>query len=163
MPVTAALGSVRRVRRPAFRAVLFGEPWLLPLVGLVAVIDAFASIVRHVNFGSGTDVAIFDQVVWHYSRFEAPYSSIKYENILGDHFHPLVAVLAPLYWVWSDPRMLLIAQSLLVAASIVPVFLFARSRFGRAARCCWRPRTVSIGVCRSACCSTSTRSRSRRC
>jgi len=91
-----------------------------------------ASIVRYVHLQSGLDLGIFDQVVWHYSRFEAPFSSIRGENLLGDHFHPLVAVLAPLYWVWSDPRMLLIAQSVLVAASIIPVFLFAAPRVGRA-------------------------------
>ncbi|MGI8630001.1 MAG: DUF2079 domain-containing protein [Solirubrobacteraceae bacterium] len=101
-------------------------------MGIVAALDAAASIIRFVHLQSGLDLALFDQAVWHYSRFEAPFSSIKGFNLLGDHFHPLVAVLAPLYWVWSDPRTLLIAQSLLVAASIVPVFLFARPRVGRA-------------------------------
>ncbi|MGI8428972.1 MAG: DUF2079 domain-containing protein [Solirubrobacteraceae bacterium] len=75
---------------------------------------------------------VADQAIWHYSRFESPFSSILGKNILGDHFSPLVAALTPHYWVWSDPRVLVIAQSLLVAASIVPVFLFARPRLGRA-------------------------------
>ena len=108
------------------------EPGLLVLVGITAALDAAASIIRYVHFQSGLDLALFDQAVWHYSRFEAPFSSIKGFDLLGDHFHPLAAVLAPLYWVWSDPRMLVIAQGLLVAASIVPVFLFARPRLGRA-------------------------------
>src|SRR5947209_6331509 len=107
------------------RAFVRREPGLFGLVAVTATIDAIASIVRHVDLQSGIDVAIFDQVVWHYSRFQGPFSSIRGENILGDHFHPLVAVLAPLYWIWSDPRMLLIAQAVLVAASIVPVFVFA--------------------------------------
>ncbi|MDQ2761626.1 MAG: DUF2079 domain-containing protein [Actinomycetota bacterium] len=108
------------------------EPGLLALAGVIAMLDSVLSVVRYVHFLAAYDLAIFDQVVWHYSRFEAPFSSIKGENLLGDHFHPLVAVLAPLYWVWSDPRMLLIAQSVLVAASIIPVFLFAAPRVGRA-------------------------------
>jgi uncharacterized membrane protein len=113
------------------RGGLLGEPVLLALVGLTALLDAVASVIRDVNLGSGLDLAIFDQAVWHYSRFEAPFSSIHGENLLGDHFHPLVAVLAPLYWIWSDPRMLVIAQAVLVAASIIPVFLFAEPRLGR--------------------------------
>jgi uncharacterized membrane protein len=108
------------------------EPGLIALVGFTALADTVASFIRHVHVQSGIDLAIFDQAVWHYSRFEAPVSSIRNQNLLGDHFHPLVAVLSPLYWIWSDPRMLLLAQSLLVAASIVPVFLFARPRIGRA-------------------------------
>ncbi len=54
-------------------------------------------------------------------------------NLLGDHFHPLVALWAPLYWVWPDPRMLLAAQAALVAASVVPVVRFSRRRLGPAA------------------------------
>ena len=110
---------------------LLAEPVLLALVGLSVVLDAVASIIRHVNLGSGLDLSFFDQAVWHYSKFQAPFSSILGKDLLGDHFHPLVAVLAPLYWIWSDPRMLLIAQAVLVAASIVPVFLFAKPRLGR--------------------------------
>lgn len=125
--VRAGLGSGGgRVRRG-----LLAEPVLLVLVGVVALTDAIASIIRHVNLGSGLDLSLFDQAVWHYSRFEAPFSSIHGENLLGDHFHPLVAVLAPLYWIWSDPRMLVIAQAVLVAASIIPVYLFALPRIGR--------------------------------
>jgi uncharacterized membrane protein len=107
------------------------EPRLLALVGVTAVVDAIASVIRQVHMMSGVDTAIFDQAVWHYSRFEAPFSSIKAENLLGDHFHPLVAALAPLYWIWTDPRTLLIAQAVLIGASVIPVFLFAEPRLGR--------------------------------
>jgi len=51
--------------------------------------------------------------------------------MLGDHLSFLLIGLTPLYWLWSDPRMLLIAQAILIAASIVPVFLFAQPRLGR--------------------------------
>lgn len=101
------------------------------IVAVTAVFDAVASVIRHVHLQSGFDLAVFDQAVWHYSRFQAPFSSLKGEDLLRDHFHPLVAVLAPLYWVWSDPRMLLIAQAVLVAASVIPVFLFVCSKVGR--------------------------------
>jgi uncharacterized membrane protein len=123
----AAGGSSTDVRR------LFAhEPWLFVFVAVTAVADASASIIRYVHLQSGLDLAIFDQAVWRYSNLQSPYSTIKFENLLGDHFHPIVALLAPLYWVWSDPRMLLIAQSALIAASIIPVFLFAEPRLGRA-------------------------------
>jgi uncharacterized membrane protein len=106
---------------------------ILLLAGGAAALYATLSIVRHETFRStGFDLGIFDQVVWHYSRFEDPASSIRgFENQLGDHFSPVLALLAPLYWVWSDPKALLVAQALLIAASAVPVYLFAEPRIGR--------------------------------
>jgi uncharacterized membrane protein len=109
------------------------EPWLFALVVAIAVIDAVVAVLQHVHFETGLDLSLADQAVWNYSHFHAPFSSILGKDILGDHFSPLVAILTPLYWIWSDPRMLLIAQSALVAASIVPVFLFASERLGRGA------------------------------
>ncbi len=121
-------------RRAALRLrAVGGNPGVLLAAAAVGVVDSVAAVLRHVHLQSGFDLAIFDQAVWHYSRFEAPFSSIKGENLLGDHFHPLVALLAPLYWAWSDPRMLLIAQGVLVGASIIPVFVFARRRMGAVA------------------------------
>ena len=102
----------------------------LPLAAFVAY--AAYAVVNHVRYGTGYDLGIFSQAVWHYSRFEAPESTvIGISNLLGNHFHPIVASLTPLYWVWADPIVLLVAQAALVAASIVPVHLFAAQRLGR--------------------------------
>jgi uncharacterized membrane protein len=116
VPRLSLIGAVRR------------EPWVVGLVCVIALLDSVERVVRYVTFQSGLDLSIFDQAIWHYSQFQGPYSTIKGSNLLGDHFHPLIAVFAPLYWVWSDPRLLLIASSILVACSVVPVFLFARRR-----------------------------------
>lgn len=68
---------------------------------------------------AGYDLGIFDQAVRRYSRFEAPLVALKgdHYNILGDHFHPIIATLAPLYWLWDDPRVLTLAQAALVCLS----------------------------------------------
>jgi uncharacterized membrane protein len=123
-----------RSRLEGARAALAREPLLAAMVLAAAAVYATYSIVRHTNLGTGGfDLGIFDQAVWHYSRLEEPASSIKgFSNVLGDHFSPIVALLAPLYWIWPDPRMLLLAQALLVASATVPIFLFTRGRLGRA-------------------------------
>jgi len=127
------------------------EPWLLALIAVVAVLDALVAILQHVHFETGLDLSLADQAVWNYSHFHAPISSILGKDILGDHFSPLVAILTPLYWIWSDPRTLLIAQSALVGASVVPVFLFASDRLGRRAAyavavayACYWPTQVGV-------------------
>lgn len=106
----------------------------LAAAGAVALVFAVAysayGLVRHRHFGSSAfDMGIFDQVVWHLSRFEAPASSVGgYPNIFGDHFHPVIALWAPLYWVLPSPSTLIVAQAVLFAAACVPVFLYARHR-----------------------------------
>jgi uncharacterized membrane protein len=104
--------------------------------GVAALVTGFAlayalfGLLRHWHFGSSAyDLGIFDQAVWHLSRFETPASTISgFSNILGDHFYPVIALFAPLYWIAPAPETLIAAQALLLALSIVPVFLFLRDR-----------------------------------
>ncbi len=110
------------------------ERWWLAAVVLISFVTYTTyAWVRHLRFvTTGFDLGIFDQAVRAYSRFEAPIVPLKAPgyHLLGDHFHPILALWAPLYWVWDDPRMLLLAQAALVAASIVPVARFAARRLG---------------------------------
>lgn len=74
----------------------------------------------------GFDLGIFDQGVRGYAHLGLPVSTLKsfhHEfppdfSLLGDHFSPVIALLAPLYWLWDDPRSLLIGQALLFAAGV---------------------------------------------
>jgi uncharacterized membrane protein len=87
------------------------------LLGALVLLFAFAyallGIVRHRHFGSSAyDLGIFDQAVWHLSRFEAPASTISgFSNILGDHFYPIIALFAPLYWIAPRPETLIVATA----------------------------------------------------
>src|SRR5690348_13474228 len=94
---------------------------------------SFFAVMRHLHFEtSGMDLGIFDQAVWHYSRFEAPASTINpHSNLLGDHFHPLLMVLAPLYWFFPHVETLLIAQVFLLTLAVFPLYAFALKRVGR--------------------------------
>ncbi len=94
-----------------------------------------AAIFRHDHYGSnGYDLGIFDQTVWGYSRFEfIPNTILRLPNALGDHFHPILMTLAPLYWIWDDARVLLIAQAALIALAGLPIFFWAREQLGTAA------------------------------
>ncbi|WP_245829887.1 DUF2079 domain-containing protein [Micrococcus lylae] len=80
----------------------------------------------------GYDLGIFDQAVRQYAMFKAPIVPVKGVdfNLLGDHFHPILALLAPFYWIWDDPRMLGIVMALCLAVTAIPVYLFARRRTG---------------------------------
>ena len=108
------------------------ERWTLAaLVTALGVQYATYGLFRHWTFGSSSyDLGIFDQAVWHLSRFEAPASTITgYPNILADHFSPILALLAPLYWVASGPDALILSQAALFAMSAVPIYLLLREDF----------------------------------
>lgn len=101
------------------------------LTALCLSLYLVVSLSRYSQYvSSGFDLGIFDQAVRGYAHFQAPISAVKAPgfNVLGDHFSPILALLAPLYWIWDNPCMLLIAQSVLVASSIPIVYRFGRRR-----------------------------------
>src|SRR3954447_3713318 len=105
------------------------------VAALGAAALAALAILRHDRYGSGGfDLGIFDQQVWSYSHFRVGPNTVKRtHDLLGDHFHPILVLLAPLYWLWDDVRALLVAQACLLAAAALPVYLWARERLGERA------------------------------
>ena len=52
-------------------------------------------------------------------------------NLFGDHFHPVIVLFTPLFWIIPAAETLLAAQAVLLAISIIPVFIYARDRLPR--------------------------------
>jgi uncharacterized membrane protein len=92
----------------------------------------------------GYDLVIFDQAIRAYSRFGMPVSPMKDTHnpgqaiagyghafsILGDHFSPVLALVAPLYWIWNNPQVLILAEAALFACAVPSVWLFTRRALG---------------------------------
>jgi len=78
------------------------------------------------------DLAIFEQAVKGWAYGGAPIIDIKGPGVnqLGDHFSPLLAVLAPFYRAFPGPVTLLVAQCVLIAISIPPVIMITRRFLG---------------------------------
>jgi uncharacterized membrane protein len=93
---------------------------------------SWAAVYRHEHFGSNAyDLGLFDQAVWAYSRFEwMPNTVLRLPHTMGDHLHPILISLAPVYWIWNDVRALLVVQAALLALAGVPIFLWARAQLG---------------------------------
>ncbi|PWH07935.1 hypothetical protein DEO23_03375 [Brachybacterium endophyticum] len=81
------------------------------------------------------DLAIFSQVARDYSELRAPIVPIKGDsfNLLGDHFHPILVVLGPVWAVWPSPLSLLWVQAVLMGISAVPLTRLAIDRLGAGA------------------------------
>ena len=120
-----------------------------------ALVSGFASTVlycvisfaRYYSYQSGIDLAIFGQSVKAYSLMQPPFVSLKSQapfNILGDHFSPIVAVIAPLYRVFPHIEVLLVVQAALFGWA---VYLLGR----RVRRHASRRSAVLAMVCIASC------------
>ena len=92
------------------------------------------AILRHRAFGSGRfDLGNMTQAVWSTAHGDVlSVTDVHGAQIsrLGSHFDPILAALAPLWWIWPDPELLLAVQAIAVAAGALPVFWLARKHLG---------------------------------
>ena len=88
----------------------------------------------HQRFGTyGYDVGIYDQGTWLLSRFQEPFSTIRGLPLFGDHASYVLVAVAPLYRLWSDPRLLLALQVIFLALPAVAVYRVGTRRLGHPA------------------------------
>ncbi|TDD59265.1 DUF2079 domain-containing protein [Kribbella antibiotica] len=120
------------------------QPW--PAAVLASGFAAFYTwfvLLQHWSYRTGAfDLGIFDQAVHSYAHGHLPVSTIRDPNmiLLGDHFHPILAVLAPFHRIFPMAETLLVAQALLFAASVYPITRLACTTLGAKIG-------VVIGIC----------------
>jgi uncharacterized membrane protein len=116
---------------PAGRA--YADPFVWATALAVFCVYAIISLSRLLQLNpSSWDLGIYTEYVKQYAGLRAPIVDIRAPgfNLLGDHFQPLVAVLAPFFRVFPSSATLLVAQALLVAVSVFPVSQVAREKLG---------------------------------
>ncbi|MEY9874149.1 putative membrane protein [Streptacidiphilus sp. MAP12-33] len=111
--------------RARHRLVPKRATWPYLLLGLLFCVGySVIELTRYLHDGSMSwDTAIFVEEVRAYADFRAPIVHIKGPdaNILGDHFSPIMALLAPLWWLVPSTVTLLLAQAALFASSVTVV------------------------------------------
>jgi uncharacterized membrane protein len=109
-----------------------------------ALLVAFLSFVAYTLYGflqwrrmsvPSWDLGIFTQLLRDYATLQAPIVPIKGAgfNLLGDHFHPLLIVLAPFYAAFPSGLTLLVLQAALVALSAFIITRLGAEKLGSAA------------------------------
>lgn len=105
-----------------------------PLLALAATLayGMLGSQQFHRLVARSWDLGIFTQLARAYGELRAPIVPIKGDdvNLLGDHFHPLLVMLAPVWWVWPSGEALLWTQALLFGLSAIPLTRLAIDRLG---------------------------------
>jgi uncharacterized membrane protein len=109
-------------------------PWLIALVVFAGY--TIISVSRYLRLDPGSwDLGIFTEYVKQLAHLHAPIVNIHGAgfNLFGDHFQPIVGLIAPLFLLFPSPVTLLVVQAFLTAVSVIPVSRAAEARLGTAA------------------------------
>ena len=103
------------------------NPIILIIFCVFVLISIAVNIYYYQSYYAGFDFAVFHEAIWKYSTLQWPDSSIRgLDMIEGDHFHPIIALLAPIYALVPSPYTLYFAQAFFIGLSIFPVYLFVK-------------------------------------
>jgi uncharacterized membrane protein len=104
---------------------------ILLLVGFAGLI-VYLALARYLTFHTGSfDLAIYDQFIWGITNGEY-YSSLREIHFFAHHVQPVLFLMVPFYALGAGPGLLLVVQSLALAAAAWPLYLLAKERTGSA-------------------------------
>jgi uncharacterized membrane protein len=119
---TEVMSKARHISATA--ALVYGS------VAVFALVMAGVAIHEHLMFVSPRlDLGNMTQAVWstaHGHFLEMTDVDGRQFTRLGVHVDPFLALLAPLWWLWPSPLLLLTLQALAVPVGAVPLFWLAR-------------------------------------
>ncbi len=114
------------------------DPRLMAVVVVMAIllyvlVFSYLTVLKHEAFETTAfDLGNMDQAVWNSLRGRLlPFTNWGEEGTrLAYHVDPILILISPLYLLYSDPRTLLVFQTLVIALGAWPIYLLARERFG---------------------------------
>mgnify|MGYP001078325195 CR=1 FL=1 len=113
------------------RWVMRGLCWGMVL--LYVALFSTLTILKHEAFQTTAfDLGNMDQAVWNslHGRL-LPFTNWGEEGTrLAYHVDPILILISPLYFIYSDPKTLLVFQTLIVALGALPLFWLAKEMFG---------------------------------
>jgi len=103
-------------------------------LGVFVVVFTAATWTAHARFGTyGFDVGIYDQGTWLLSRPRAPFVTVRGLDLLGQQAAYIMVLVAPLYRLWADPRLLLLLQVLFLALPALVLYRLGSRHLGHPA------------------------------
>src|SRR5207248_4998225 len=121
------------------------RPRRVLVIGILAyaAIFSFITVTRHLTLLThALDLGYYVQLTWNLARGAGPLVSLPEMNAWGDHFSPVMYLLAPLFWVAPGAVALLVAQAVTRAVGALPL-----------SRTPARPLLVQLPAGRAACLS----------
>ncbi len=120
-PVTRTYSGIR------FSALVCARCLVAAAAALSGVYWSTVAMGRWRNFEAGAfDLGLFDQLLWNTAHGRIFETTFLEYNYLGEHFPPVLLLLAPAYHLGAGPAFLLAVQA--VGASAAAVLLFEAAR-----------------------------------
>ena len=133
----SGLVVLRVARRPAGAHSGLGMPSRLAHHAIPALAVCYAAWLvlltwtRHRSLQTyGCDLGIFDNVLWNTVHGRFLHSAVLNRHFFGEHASPILLLLAPLYALWPDARLLLAVQAAALAWAALPLYRMAARRLG---------------------------------
>ncbi len=127
-PEPAPRGALRRWAADRARLAAWA------MAAAYAALFSWLSVLRYRGFSTGRfDLGNMVQAVWSTTQgrfLETTDVTGRQFSRLGAHVDPVLALFAPLWWLWSSPEMLLVAQAVIVASGALPAFWLGRRWLG---------------------------------
>ncbi|MBN2303124.1 MAG: DUF2079 domain-containing protein [Anaerolineae bacterium] len=114
-----------------------GTLLVIALILLYILVFSVFTIGRYARYNAtGWDLGIFTQLTWNASQGRPLQNTLaEHDTMLAIHAPYITVILAPLMWLWADPRLMLIAQSVILGLGAWPIARLA----GRTFREGWIP------------------------
>jgi len=133
---TPSPGRITAHNKSTGKAGRIGLAVTLVLTAGYALYMSLLTVARHNSFMTHAfDLGIHDQAIYnilHSGYMRATLYGPYAIDYIGDHFSPILFALAPFYALGADARLLLVLQSIALAAGAIPVYLLARHKTGSA-------------------------------
>ena len=103
--------------------------WAAPImIAVFAFVAIFLAFQQHAAFRTNLyDLGSYTHLVWNIAHGRFFVTALGPANYLTNHFSLLLISLAPLFWLWSDPRMLMTVQQIILAGAIIPAYLIVHA------------------------------------
>ena len=125
--VVTAVATLRHLLRPYVLSPRAPRRWVWGGVVIYSVVLSFITLSRHYNLRThAVDLALYDQMVWAIATVGAPWSTLPDLHGWGDHFTPILYLMAPLYWVRPSAVTMLVVQCVALAAGAFAVWGLGR-------------------------------------
>ncbi len=108
--------------------------WIWGTAFALFVLYTVAGVRDHTQLGTlGYDLGIFEQDVRSWAGLHLPTAELLGPDYprLGNHFSPILLLLAPFYVLFSSPVTLIVAQAALLAVAVVPIATWAQRTLDR--------------------------------
>ena len=102
-----------------------------------AVLFTWRAWITHARFGTfGYDLGIYAQGTWLLAHLNDPFVTVRGLPLFGEHASYILLLVAPLYRLWEDPRLLLALQAVALACPAWPIYRLSLRYLNRPGAAC---------------------------